>query len=56
MKVRMDDGSEIEGGPGDTAVIPPGLFVLLKIKNSRLTTNENKIGKYVIASPKTTLS
>src|ERR671937_345880 len=24
MKVRMDDGSEIEGGPGDTAVIPPG--------------------------------
>ena len=24
MKVRMDDGTEIEGGPGDTAVIPPG--------------------------------
>jgi uncharacterized membrane protein (Fun14 family) len=24
MKVRMDDGSEIEGGPGDTAVIPSG--------------------------------
>ena len=24
MKVRMDDGSEIEGGPGATAVIPPG--------------------------------
>src|SRR5919204_2371252 len=24
IKVRMDDGSEIEGGPGDTAVIPPG--------------------------------
>jgi ethanolamine utilization protein EutQ (cupin superfamily) len=24
MKVRMDDGSEIEGGLGDTAVIPPG--------------------------------
>jgi hypothetical protein len=24
MKVRMDDGSEIERGPGDTAVIPPG--------------------------------
>ncbi len=20
----MDDGTEIEGGPGDTAVIPPG--------------------------------
>lgn len=24
MKVRMDDGTEVEGGPGDTAVIPPG--------------------------------
>jgi quercetin dioxygenase-like cupin family protein len=24
MKIRMDDGTEIEGGPGDTAVIPPG--------------------------------
>ena len=24
MKVRMDDGTEIEGGPGDTAIIPPG--------------------------------
>jgi ethanolamine utilization protein EutQ (cupin superfamily) len=24
MKVRMDDGTEFEGGPGDTAVIPPG--------------------------------
>jgi ethanolamine utilization protein EutQ (cupin superfamily) len=24
MKVKMDDGTEIEGGPGDTAVIPPG--------------------------------
>ena len=24
MKVRMDDGTESEGGPGDTAVIPPG--------------------------------
>jgi 3',5'-cyclic AMP phosphodiesterase CpdA len=23
-KVRMDDGTEVEGGPGDTAVIPPG--------------------------------
>ncbi|MGB0026127.1 MAG: hypothetical protein WBP64_04755 [Nitrososphaeraceae archaeon] len=24
MKVRMDDGTEVEAGPGDTAVIPPG--------------------------------
>ena len=24
MKVRMDDVSEIEGGLGDTAIIPPG--------------------------------
>ena len=24
MKVRMDDVTEVEGGPGDTAVIPPG--------------------------------
>jgi hypothetical protein len=24
IKTRMDDGTEIEGGPGDTAVIPPG--------------------------------
>ena len=24
MKVRMDDGTEAEGGPGDIAVIPPG--------------------------------
>jgi hypothetical protein len=24
MKVRMDDGTEFEGGSGDTAVIPPG--------------------------------
>lgn len=24
MKVRMDDGTEFERGPGDTAVIPPG--------------------------------
>ena len=24
MKVKMDDGTEVEGGPGDTAVIPPG--------------------------------
>ena len=24
MKVRMDDGIEVEGGPGDTVVIPPG--------------------------------
>ena len=24
MKVRMDDGTEFEGRPGDTAVIPPG--------------------------------
>ena len=24
MKVRMDDGTKVEGGPGDTAVIPPG--------------------------------
>ena len=24
MKVRMDDGTESEGGPGDTAVIPTG--------------------------------
>jgi quercetin dioxygenase-like cupin family protein len=24
MKVRMDDDTEIEGGPGDTAVIPLG--------------------------------
>lgn len=24
MRVKMDDGSEIEGGPGDTAIIPPG--------------------------------
>jgi ethanolamine utilization protein EutQ (cupin superfamily) len=24
MKVVMDDGTELEGGPGDTAVIPPG--------------------------------
>ena len=23
-KVVMDDGSEIEGGPGDAAIIPPG--------------------------------
>ena len=24
MKVVMDDGTEIETGPGDTAVVPPG--------------------------------
>jgi hypothetical protein len=24
MKVRMDDGTEAEGEPGDIAVIPPG--------------------------------
>lgn len=24
MRVKMDDGNEIEVGPGDTAVIPPG--------------------------------
>ncbi len=24
MKVRMDEGTEIEGGGGDTAVIPAG--------------------------------
>ena len=24
MKVRMDDGTEIERWPGDTAVVPPG--------------------------------
>jgi ethanolamine utilization protein EutQ (cupin superfamily) len=24
MKVRMDDGTETETGPGDTAVVPPG--------------------------------
>jgi quercetin dioxygenase-like cupin family protein len=24
LKVRMDDGTEAEGGPGDVAVIPPG--------------------------------
>ena len=24
MKVVMDDGSAVEGGPGDTAIIPPG--------------------------------
>ena len=24
MKVKMDDGTEAEGGPGDIAVIPPG--------------------------------
>jgi hypothetical protein len=24
IKTRMNDGTEIEGGPGDTAVIPPG--------------------------------
>jgi hypothetical protein len=24
MKVVMDDGTEVEGGPGDTDVIPPG--------------------------------
>ena len=24
IKVVMDDGSEVEGGPGDAAVIPPG--------------------------------
>lgn len=24
MRVKMDDGTEFEGGPGDTAVIPPG--------------------------------
>jgi quercetin dioxygenase-like cupin family protein len=24
MKVKMDDGAETEGGPGDIAVIPPG--------------------------------
>lgn len=24
IKTRMDDGTEIEGGPGDTAIIPPG--------------------------------
>ena len=24
MKVVMDDGTEIEGGPGDAATIPPG--------------------------------
>jgi uncharacterized cupin superfamily protein len=24
MKVKMDDGSEAEFGPGDTGVVPPG--------------------------------
>jgi hypothetical protein len=24
MRVRMEDGTEIEGGPGDSAIIPPG--------------------------------
>jgi len=24
IKVVMDDGSEVEGGPGDAAIIPPG--------------------------------
>ena len=24
MKVRMDDGTEVEGTPGDTVVVPPG--------------------------------
>jgi hypothetical protein len=24
IRTRMNDGTEIEGGPGDTAVIPPG--------------------------------
>ena len=24
MKVGMDDGTGVEGAPGDTAVIPPG--------------------------------
>ncbi|HEY7571438.1 MAG TPA: cupin domain-containing protein [Nitrososphaeraceae archaeon] len=24
IKTRMNDGTEVEGGPGDTAVIPPG--------------------------------
>jgi len=24
MRVVMDDGTELEGGPGDTAIIPPG--------------------------------
>jgi hypothetical protein len=24
MKVVMDDGTEVEGGPGDAAIIPPG--------------------------------
>jgi quercetin dioxygenase-like cupin family protein len=24
LKVKMDDGTEAEGGPGDVAVIPPG--------------------------------
>jgi len=24
VKVRIDDGTEIEGGPGDTPVIPLG--------------------------------
>lgn len=24
IKTKLDDGTEIEGGPGDTAVIPPG--------------------------------
>jgi hypothetical protein len=24
MKVVMDDGTEVEGGPGDTAIIPTG--------------------------------
>jgi quercetin dioxygenase-like cupin family protein len=26
MKVRMDDGTEAEGGSGDIAVIPPGVM------------------------------
>ena len=24
MKVKMDDGTEVEGGPRDTAIISPG--------------------------------
>jgi quercetin dioxygenase-like cupin family protein len=24
MKVKMDDGTEVEGGPGDTIIVPPG--------------------------------
>ena len=24
MKVKMDDGSEVEFGPGDTGIVPPG--------------------------------